>query len=190
VQLALHQRPGAALVHERHGHFRRRVAVRRIDDLKTADIQPRLLCRSHDLGRRADQHRHDHALVARRQRAAQAQVIAGMDDRGQQRIERPCALDKCAEAHARGLETGRRHAGDASPDLAARGADLGLPRHDGLALTIEAGAIERDLAGGLVDAGDFNANQDAVADIDRTVKCQRLAKVDGSGPWQPRRQHR
>ena len=61
MRFALHQELALAFMNERHRLGRRRVAVRRVDQLIASDIDPMLLGDSGDFGGRANQNGNDDA---------------------------------------------------------------------------------------------------------------------------------
>ena len=64
VQAALHQQLGLALAHQLDGLRRRRVAVRRVDDPRAAEVDAGFACAiSANLRGRADEDRHDQPLL-------------------------------------------------------------------------------------------------------------------------------
>ena len=76
VQAALHQQLALALVDQLDGPRGRGFAVRRVDDLETADVEAVLTRDSRDLRGRPDQDRNDDAGLGRLDSAAQRGLVA------------------------------------------------------------------------------------------------------------------
>jgi hypothetical protein len=82
MQASFHQELAFALVHQLNGALSRAVAVRSVNDLKTANLDPMLFGDFVDLGRRSDEDWPDDSKVGRLNGASKRSFIAWMDDNG------------------------------------------------------------------------------------------------------------
>ena len=92
MQATLHQEFALAFADERDGLRRRRLAVRRVDERVTRNVEPRFVGDFLDFRPGSNQNRDDDAGFSGLDRAPERSLVAGMDDdcRRRRRLLRPC----------------------------------------------------------------------------------------------------